>query len=412
MSRKSILISGAGIAGPTLAYWLSKRGFEATIVERAPGFRTGGYMIDFWGVGFDVAKRMGLVPRLRQARYVIDHLKFVDQRNRVRSELGGELLTGALGDDFVSLPRGDLARIIFDQVEGRIETIFGDSVSAIEETPTAVEVTFEKARARQFDLVAGCDGLHSGVRALVFGPEKSFERYLGYYAASFVTDDYAPRDEHTYLSYSAPGRQISRYGLRGNRTAFFFIFLRQQKLDRSREEADGRRILHETFAGDKWEEIPEILRRLDRCDDLYFDSVSQIRMPRWSCGRSVLVGDAAYCPSLMAGAGSSFAMAGAYILAGELERAGGDFLSAFEAYEKKLRPFIERKQESALGFAGSFTPRTGFGLFVRDQVLRMANRFRPVSHWLMERFVSDHYSLPNYDSEEAAPGATRVGQKC
>jgi 2-polyprenyl-6-methoxyphenol hydroxylase-like FAD-dependent oxidoreductase len=114
----------------------------------------------------------------------------------------------------------------------------------------------------------------------------------------------------------------------------------------------------------------------------------------------------------MAGAGSSFAMAGAYILAGELERAGGDFLSAFEAYEKKLRPFIERKQESALGFAGSFTPRTGFGLFVRDQVLRMAKRFRPVSHWLMERFVSDHYSLPNYDSEEAAPGATRVGQKC
>jgi 2-polyprenyl-6-methoxyphenol hydroxylase-like FAD-dependent oxidoreductase len=409
MKRKTILISGAGIAGPTLAFWLLERGFQPTIVERAPHFRTGGYMIDFWGVGFEVAKRMGLVPRLRELGYVIDRLKFVDEKDRVRSELGGEFLTAALGEDFVSLPRGDLARIVFDRVEGRMETIFGDRITAITETPAAVEVSFEKSAPRQFDLVAGCDGLHSAVRSIVFGPEDSFEKYLGYYTASFLTDDYSPRDDHTYLSYAAPGRQISRYALRGNRTAFFFIFTSAQKLDRTREENDGRRLLREIFECDEWGEIPEILRRLDRCDDLYFDSVSQIRMPRWSCGRSVLLGDAAYCPSLLAGAGSCYAMAGAYILAGELERAEGDHVAAFERYEQKFRPFLEEKQQSAVQFATSFAPHTRFGLFVRDQVLRVAARFRPVTNWLMERFVSDHYSLPSYDPDGTRAGGASMG---
>ncbi len=396
MKGKSILISGAGIAGPTLAYWLERRGFEPVLVERAPHFREGGYMIDFWGLGFEVAERMGLVPRLREVGYVIDRLKFVDEQNRVRSELGGDVLTSALGEKFVSLPRGDLAKAIFDLIDGKVETIFDETISTIEETPDGLEVKFERTGSRRFDLVAGCDGLHSVVRTAVFGPEQKFEKYLGYYTASFLTNNYVPRDARTYLSYAAPGRQISRYALRGERTAFFFVFAQEARLDRDRQEEDARPLLHETFGRDAWVEIPEILRRLDACNDLYFDSVSQIQMPQWSRGGCVLLGDAAYCPSLLAGEGASFAMAGAFILAGELERAEGDYARAFAAYEERFRPFIERKQRSAAQFAGSFAPRTRFGLFVRDQVLHLAARFRPVTNWLMRRFVNDRYTLPDY----------------
>ena len=349
-------------------------------------------MIDFWGVGWKVAERMGLIPRLREVGYKMERIVFVDAQDRVRSELGGDIFSGAVGDQFISLPRGDLARAIYDLIEGRVEVIYGDSVTALDEQMDGVEATFEHAAPRKFDLVAGCDGLHSVVREKVFGTEEQFEKYLGYQTASFITEDYARRDELTYLSFGAPGRQISRYALRGGRTAFFFVFA----CGRARRAKDPRAWLRETFAQDDWVEIPEILRALDRCDDLYFDSVSQIRMPAWSRGRSVLLGDAASCPSLLAGEGTAFAMAGAYILAGELAHADGDFRRAFAAYEEKFRPFIERKQRSAARFANSFAPRTRFGLFVRDQVLNLASRFRPMADFLMRQFVRDDFVLPRY----------------
>ncbi|MGH8163377.1 MAG: FAD-binding domain [Rhodanobacteraceae bacterium] len=392
MKRLTILISGAGIAGSTLAHWLLERGHEPVIVERAPQFRTGGYMIDFWGLGWDVAERMGLIPRLREVGYRMERIQFVDARDRVRSEFGGEIFFAALHDRAMSLPRADLAKTIYDLIAEKVEVIYGDSITAIDERADGVEVTFEHAPARKFDFVAGCDGLHSTVRQLVFGAEEQFEKYLGYETASFTTEDYSRRNELTYLSYGAPGRQISRYALRDNRTAFFFVFARAAKSSGQ----EPRELLHEIFGRDEWVEIPEVLRALDRCQDLYFDSVSQIQMPRWSRGRSVLVGDAAFCPSLLAGEGAAFAMAGAYILAGELERAGGDHALAFRAYEERFRPFIQRKQRSAAQFAGSFAPRTRFGLFVRDQVLHLAARFRPVANYLIRQFVRDDFALPRY----------------
>jgi 2-polyprenyl-6-methoxyphenol hydroxylase-like FAD-dependent oxidoreductase len=352
-------------------------------------------MIDFWGVGFDVAERMDLLPALRQVGYFIKNVRFVDEHGRTRSEMR-DVFQRALGDRFVSLPRGDLARAIFDTVAGEIEVLFGESVTAINEDSLGVNVSFEHAAPRRFDLVAGCDGLHSAVRATVFGPKNQFERYLGYYSASFLADDYPLREERTYLSYAAPGRQISRYALRGNRTAFFFVFARDQPLGRRPGEAEAKQLLSDTFARDQWVEIPAILERLEKCDELYFDSVSQIRMPRWSRGRTVLLGDAAYCPSLLAGEGAAFAMAGAYILAGELKRAGGDHTRAFPAYEDRFRTFIERKQRTAEQFAGSFAPKTRFGLFVRDLILR-ASVFPPIENWLMRQFVADPFELPSYE---------------
>ncbi|HEX3817289.1 MAG TPA: FAD-binding domain [Chthoniobacterales bacterium] len=401
MSRLTILISGAGIAGSTLAYWLRRCGFEPVIVERAPEFRSGGYMIDFWGLGFEVADRMGLVRRLQEVGYQIERIQFVDEKNNLRSELNGDVFRRALGQRFVSLPRGDLARAIFDLVADNTEVIYDDSISALHEAADGVQVNFTRRAPRKFDLVVGCDGLHSAVRTAAFGAEAKFEKYLGYCTASFLTADYPRRNEHAYFSYAAPGRQISRYALRDGRTAFFIVFAQPESPNE--KPPDARRLLHKTFRHDRWIELPEILRRLDRCDDLYFDAVSQIGMPSWSRGRCVLVGDAAFCPSLLAGEGASFAMAGAYILAGELQRAGGDYAQAFAAYEKRFRPFIERKQRSAAQFATSFAPRTRFGLFVRDQVLRLASVCRPVANFLMRRFVADTFALPDYAIGGGAP---------
>jgi 2-polyprenyl-6-methoxyphenol hydroxylase-like FAD-dependent oxidoreductase len=188
---RSVLISGAGIAGTTLAYWLQRRGFEPTIVERAPAFRQGGQIIDFWGLGFDVAERMGLVPALRERGYVNDRAVFVAADGRRTGGFGAQTLQRSLGDRFMSLQRGDLAKVLFDQIESAIEVRFGDEITALEETSVGVTVAFRNARPRSFDLVVGADGLHSGVRRLAFqAVEPRAERFLGYFAAVLVSAGY------------------------------------------------------------------------------------------------------------------------------------------------------------------------------------------------------------------------------
>ena len=393
VSRPSILVSGAGIAGPTIAYWLLRHGFAPILIERALRFREGGYMIDFWAVGFDVAERMGLIPGLRKAGYSINRVAFVTEESRPRSALGRKVLKRALGDRFLSIQRDDLANAIYRTIERDVETIFGDSIVEIRQGAEGVEVRFERGSPRAVDLVVGADGLNSAVRAAVFGPREKYERYLGYYAASFLTSGYPRRDEHTYLSYAAPGCQISRYALREDRTAFLFVLESQNQIaDSAHDLAAQKQILRDRFSREPWIEWPEIERRLDACDDLYFDAVSQIVLPCWSHDRTALVGDAAYCPSLLAGEGAAFAMAGAYILAAELERARGDYARAFAEYERRFRPFIERKQKQARGFAASFAPRTSFGLFVRDQVIRLT-AIPVVGDFLMRRFLGDRFVL-------------------
>jgi 2-polyprenyl-6-methoxyphenol hydroxylase-like FAD-dependent oxidoreductase len=366
------------------------------LVENAPGFREGGYMIDFWGEGFDVAEKMNLVPQLRGIGYEFNRIKFVDENGRTRSELGGRAFRGALGERFISLQRGDLARSIFKEIAHRMEIVFDDSITDIQQTDSCVDVSFRRSAARQFDLVIGCDGLHSAVRRLAFGEAKQFERFLGYYAASFLTSNYPHREELTYVSYGAPGRQVSRYALRGNRSAFLFVFSRNQPFATHPAEDSAKEIVRGIFSSDQWIEMPEILERMEECHDFYFDSVSQIRMPVWSQRRIALVGDAAFCPSLLAGEGAALAMAGAYVLAGELFRANGDCNQAFPSYEKKLHGFVQTKQSSAERFAASFAPETRFGLYARDLLLRAADAFLPLGKWLTRKMVGDSLSLPDY----------------
>ena len=392
-----ILISGAGIAGTTLAYWLARYGFQPTIVETAPRLRSGGYLIDFWGAGFDIADRMGLLPEIRRRGYLPREVKVVDRSGKRVTGFSVDSFFRLTRNRYVSVPRGELAAAIFDTVEAKAETIFGDSVERIEQTQQGVHVTFERAGARDFDLVVGADGLHSRVRELVFGAGQGFEKYLGYKAAAFQVQGYRPRDELVYVMYTQVGQQVGRFAMRDDRTMFLFTFADDDVTGASDLQAQ-KALLRRRFGASGWE-CPQILDALEACDDLYFDRMSQIRMdPRqglWTRGRVTLVGDAAFCVSLLAGQGAALAMVAAYILAGELQRANGDYAQAFGRYQERFGPFVFKKQKAALRFAGAFAPKSKFGLFVRNQIFNLM-----AIPWIADlaagRDLADNIELPNY----------------
>jgi len=396
MDNRKILISGAGIAGPTLAYWLARYGFEPAIVECAPRLREGGYMLDFWGFGFDVAEKMNLLPALKKVGYEIEEVRLVNGRGERVGGFNWDIFQSTLGDRYVSILRGDLARLIYASLEGKIRTIFSDSIAAIEQDDNRVCVIFEHARPENFDLVIGAGGLHSRVREIIFGAEAQFEHYLQYYAASFMVDAYPHRDPRAYVSYAAPARQVARYSLRGGKTAFFCVFFSPEKLSAGRDLNAQKNLLREVFGRDQWE-CPEILDALARCSELYFDCVSQIRMERWVQHRVALIGDACCCPSLLAGQGAALAMTAAYTLAGELKLANGAYKKAFVNYENVLRPFMVAKQRAAEKFAGSFAPKTRFGLFVRNHIAPLMS-LPFVAKWTMGGLLSDQLTLPDYES--------------
>ena len=398
MPKRTILISGCGIAGPALAFWLTRQGYQTTIVERAPKPRESGYMIDCWGLGYGMVERMGLLSRLRDVGYLIDELRLVDARGRRLTGIDGRTMRKALGDRFFSLLRGDLAKAIYETIEDRTEFIFNDTVTALAQDPDGVDVTFEKAGERRYDLVVGAGGLHSITRSLVFGPETEFEHFLGYRAAGFVAKGYPHRDEGAYVSYTVRGRQIARYTLRDNRTGFFMFFRDDRARQFSAHDINAQKAcLREIFGGLEWE-AGEALAALQQADELYFDRVSQIRMDGWSRGRIVLLGDAAYCPSLLVGEGSAFAMAGAYLMSLFLERAEGNHAAAFEHFEKVFKPFVRGRQRSAVNYGGWFAPKTQASLWLRNMITRTIAA-PVVGPWLMRRMFQDEDALPNLAAE-------------
>jgi 2-polyprenyl-6-methoxyphenol hydroxylase-like FAD-dependent oxidoreductase len=256
-------------------------------------------------------------------------------------------------------------------------------------------VSFDHAAPREVDLVVGADGLHSRVRRLAFGPQEDFEVALGYHVAAFEVAGYRPRDELVMVSHGVPGRQVSRWALRDDRTLFLFVF-RDEYLPAGRPsgEEGPRAVLARIFADVGWE-CPRILAALRDVGDVYFDRVSQIRMERWAKGRTALVGDAAACVSLMAGEGAGLAMAAAYVLAGELRQCGGDHTAAFTRYQERLRPLVKRKQDLAAKFGSSFAPKTAFGIRFRNLVTRLL-RLPIVVDFLFGRELRDEIKLPDY----------------
>ncbi len=256
---------------------------------------------------------------------------------------------------------------------------------------------FESGTEREFDLVVGADGLHSRIRELAFGPEDQFEKYLGYKAAAFEAAGYRPRNELAYVMYTQVGRQITRFAMDDDRTVFLFTFADEGAQFPSRQEGQ-KAVLRQRFGDSGWE-CPQILEALDRSQSLYFDRVSQIRMPAqdgsWTRGRVTLLGDAAFCVSLLAGQGTALAMVAAYILAGELHRANGDYAAAFSRYQRLFGPFVLRKQDAALRFAGSFAPKSKFSLFLRNRAMSLF-RLPWVADVVIGRDLADRLALPSY----------------
>ena len=395
MRDQSVLISGAGIAGPTLAYWLGCYGFKPTLVERAPRIREGGYVIDFWGLGYDIAEKMELLCDLKRRAYRVEELRFVDDRGHRVGGFGVDVFRKMTGGRYISLRRSDLGEAICREIKTRCEFVFDDSVVDIENTRDGVNVKFERTPRRTFGLVVGADGLHSAVRRIVFGSDSRFETYLGYAVAAFEARDYQPRDEGVYVSYGLPGKQASRFPLRDNRTLFLLVFqASKHPLFDAHDMPAQKAMLHRAFDGAGWE-CAQILAALDRTEELYFDTVSQIRMDNWSRGRVALVGDAAFAPSLLAGQGSALAMTAAYVLAGELATAEGQYQRAFERYERALHEFIDGKQKAAERFAASFAPKTRFGLLMRNQLSKVF-RFPLIADLLIGRGLLDRLTLPAY----------------
>ena len=391
---KTILISGAGIAGPTLGFWLKTAGFEPTLIERAPALRAGGYVIDFWGLGYDIAERMGLIAGVNRVGYKVRELRIVNDRGRRVAGFGTNLFTELTGGRYVTLPRSELSRLLFEKVKDTAEVIFDEEIVGLEEQSDGVSVKLKRSGERQFDLVIGADGLHSTVRKLALGPQQRFEKDLGYVVAAFEARGYRPRDENVYLMYGQPGRMVGRFTLRDDRTLFLFVFSADGNSLPSTPD-EQKAMLHRKYAAGRWE-CPSILAELDRSTELYCDRVSQIRMTSWSQGRIALIGDAAFCVSLMAGQGSALAIISAYVLAGELATAGGQYQQAFSNYEARLRPLIETKQRGAERFASAFAPKTRWGLCFRNQMIR-AFAIPGLAKLAVGREIIDTLGLPEYD---------------
>ncbi|WP_280412236.1 FAD-dependent monooxygenase [Nocardia asiatica] len=362
MRNTTVLVSGAGIAGPALAYWLHRYGFAVTVVERAPAPRPGGQAIDFKGrTHRTVLERMGILRDVEQRRTGTTDTVFVDERGSRRALLSGEF-TG--GD--VEILRGDLTEILYLRTADRCEYLFGDSVTALTETADGVHVEFEHAPARTFDLVFGADGIHSRIRRLAFGPERNFVKHLGYYYAVAGTSSGSPaepRERATAYAHNAPGRLAISGGPKGQQMYMFA----STELDYARDDsAAQRRILTATYAEVGWE-VPRMLAELAGFDDFYMDSISQVRMPGgYTKGRVALVGDSAYGNTL-GGFGTGLAVVGAYVIAGELASADGDHTTAFARYDELMKRYARIAGNSN---AGRFlAPKTARGIRIRDWFL-------------------------------------------
>lgn len=392
-----IAINGAGIGGPTLAWWLKHYGHDPIIIERAPALRRGGHLIDFWGSGYDIADKMGLRAGLHEHGYKIAQLRGVTSSGMTTSSLQVSAMSEMLQGRYTSIERSELSRHIYEACETKgIETRFGTHVTGFVDDGDKVTATFDDGKVESFDLMVGADGLHSATRKMLFGAEEQFERHLDLMVAAFVVDGYQPRDELTFVQFTKPHRQVSRISLRDDKTLFLMIFNKNQLqgVEALREEMDQKAALHSIFGGMGWE-VDDILARLDEVEDVYLDRVSQIECPNWSKGRVALLGDAVACASLLAGEGTGLAITEAYFLAGELHKSGGDYETAFAAYQAQLKPFVEAKQAGARKFKGFFAPKSWFGLVLREAAMNLA-RIPGLTKPIIGSAITESINLPEY----------------
>ncbi|WP_211347023.1 FAD-dependent monooxygenase [Saccharothrix australiensis] len=368
-ARRKILISGASIAGPALAYWLHRYGFAVTLVEKARAPRDGGYPIDVRGTAVEVVRRMGLLPRLEEAHVDTRRITFLDAGGGEVASVPMHVAVGSARGRDLEVRRGDLTAALHAAIRDDVEFLFDDSIDALDQSGHGVDVAFRGGGRRTFDLVLGADGMHSRTRQLVFGPEERFHRYLGYCFAVFtVPNTYGL--SHEAVLWNTPGRAAALYAVGDHdRVHVFLNFHRPEPPNHVIRNPEAQLdLVATTFAGAGWE-VPDLLTAMRAADDLFFDTAGQIRMPGWSSGRVALVGDAAYAPSFLTGQGSSLALVGAYTLAHALAT-NRDHVEAFAAYEHGSREFVAMNQALVDHGGAALFPATAEALEQRNAVLR------------------------------------------
>jgi len=365
-----ILISGASIAGPVLAYWLTRCDFEVTVVERAPTLRkTGGHAVDLFRPSMEISAKMGVLPRIEALATGTDTLMLY-RKGRRPARIDLTKIIGAASDRHVEIMRDDLSEVYYEAGRQDVEYLFGDSITAI--SPDG-EVTFEHAAARRFDIVVGADGLHSNVRRLIFGDEAGLSRFIGGYLAVVSAPKAISFNGEMVVHFGA-GRLAGIYSAEHLDDArVLFMFRSKDELQyHHRDVLRQKELLRDVFTGMD-PEVNRWLDEIDRTPSFYFDSITQLQLDTWSSGRVTLVGDAGYCPGPAVGGSTSLAVVGAYVLAGELARARGDYAAAFAAYEREMRQPVLRSRAFARGAAKSLVPGSRAAAWAMTQAVQLVS---------------------------------------
>jgi 2-polyprenyl-6-methoxyphenol hydroxylase-like FAD-dependent oxidoreductase len=390
-NRLNVVIVGAGVAGLTAAYWLQRYGHRVRIIERTQRPRTRGFMIDFFGPGYSVAEEMHLLPALESIHREIPQWSFETMTGvHLFSIEYSKVRRRAFGGRHFSFLRSDLERLLLELVRHDVEIQSGTTIVGLQKRGAVLSAALSDGRDIQCDLVIGAGGIHSPTRHLVFGGGGSWERYLGLDAAAFSVEDTELHDTmgETLRTMSGPGRQITIYPMPGGRLGVFFLHERDRTLD----DRSTRGIMNELTRvyrgfGDA---VPRLLSKAEEAPDLFYDAVAQVRMPHWSLGRVVLVGDACHCVSPLGGQGASLAMAGAWALVRELLLSAGEIEPALRSYERRMRPAVRRVQASGERMARWVAPHSGLKLAARDLMLRAS--VWPVASSVMRRVLAANAS--------------------
>ena len=384
---KNILISGASIAGPALAWWLNQYGFNVTVVEKAPELRKGGYRIDLRGVATDVAQRMDILNQVKELNTAMRGSSMINAEGKRYADLNDPNIFGMRQDTDVEIMRGELSGILYAETKDETEYIFDNSITALTQTDECVTVTFKHGEQRDFDLVVAADGLRSNVRGLAFDQEKASIDHLGYFISVFsIPNDY--NLDHWELNYPAVDKIVNIYSTGKNREAKVLLMFAAPNTNYDhRDIAQQKQMVIDQFKNEG-PAISNILEAIHDTPDFYFDAISQVKAESLSNGRVVLLGDAGYCPSPASGQGSSLAMVGAYVLAGELAASFGNHETAFANYESQMRWFVKANQQLGLTVLKDMVPKSKKQLWLQTVMLRLMLKL-PGKEKLLRGFLKE-----------------------
>ncbi len=363
------IVSGAGIAGLSAAIALHRAGWKVTVLERAPGLRAGGYMLDFYGPGYAAADALGFLGALKAKARPVGKLHFVDPEGRVRSSMDYQQIRRATGDQLFPILRGDVERVLHAAVPDSVAIRYATTIVALENRGDGVGLELEDGAVEAADLLVVAEGVHSRSRHLVFGEESRFIRPLGFHTAAyfFTSSEVAATLAGDFKMVAVRGRLLGLYEVSPGQIMVFFVF-RADGLDRPRDPGPS---LRRAFGDLGWV-VPQVLAGMPDPAEVYHDVVAQIAMPRWHDQRVVVIGDAAHAVSLVAGQGASLAIAGARAL-GQALAGTGDVDAALTRYEAQFRPLVLDKQQAGRSMADWFVPKSMAHAWMRDLTVNVMN---------------------------------------